>query len=143
MTNAASTPSAARTRPGVGVDVVHVPRLAEALARTPGLAEVLFTAHELGDAARRREPVAVLAACFAAKEALLKALGRGLATAGPDAALQEIEVRAEPAGPRLVLAGHTARAVARRGAPVLALTRSGGHALATVLLVPGPGSVRA
>lgn len=54
---------------GVGVDVVDVARLARALERTPRLAGRLFTAAE------RDRPVASLAARFAAKEAVAKALG--------------------------------------------------------------------
>ena len=54
---------------GVGIDVVDIGRFADSLRRTPALAERLFT-----DAERRRA-VASLAARFAAKEALAKALG--------------------------------------------------------------------
>ena len=54
---------------GVGIDVVDIERFGEALTRTPGLAERLFTPAE------RDRPLASLAARFAAKEALAKALG--------------------------------------------------------------------
>ena len=54
---------------GVGIDVVDVERFARILARRPGLAERLFTPSERG------RPVASLAARFAAKEAVAKALG--------------------------------------------------------------------
>ncbi|MGH3326207.1 MAG: holo-ACP synthase [Streptomycetales bacterium] len=54
---------------GVGIDVVDVARFTESLERTPGLAERLFTESE------RRMHAASLAARFAAKEALAKALG--------------------------------------------------------------------
>ena len=54
---------------GVGIDVVDVERFTQALARTPRLAERLFT-----DAEQLLAP-ASLAARFAAKEALAKALG--------------------------------------------------------------------
>jgi len=54
---------------GVGIDVVDIERFGEALSRTPGLAERLFTPAE------RERPLASLAARFAAKEALAKALG--------------------------------------------------------------------
>jgi holo-[acyl-carrier protein] synthase len=54
---------------GVGIDVVDVERFGESLTRTPGLSSRLFTPAE---AAR---PLASLAARFAAKEALAKALG--------------------------------------------------------------------
>lgn len=54
---------------GVGIDVCDVSRFAEVMDRRPGLAERLFTS---GEASR---PIASLAARFAAKEALAKALG--------------------------------------------------------------------
>ena len=54
---------------GVGIDVVDVERFMASLARTPGLRERLFTPAEA------RLAPASLAARFAAKEALAKALG--------------------------------------------------------------------
>ncbi len=54
---------------GVGIDVVDVERFGVTLERTPALRERLFTPHE------RERPMASLAARFAAKEALAKALG--------------------------------------------------------------------
>jgi holo-[acyl-carrier protein] synthase len=60
---------------GVGIDVCDLDRFAASLERTPGLRERLFTPAEA-----TRHP-ASLAARFAAKEALAKALGapKGLA----------------------------------------------------------------
>jgi holo-[acyl-carrier protein] synthase len=54
---------------GVGIDVVDVARFGETLTRTPAMRERLFTPTEL------ERPLASLAARFAAKEALAKALG--------------------------------------------------------------------
>ncbi len=54
---------------GLGIDVVNIARFADSLHRTPKLATRLFTEAE------RRLGVASLAARFAAKEALAKALG--------------------------------------------------------------------
>jgi holo-[acyl-carrier protein] synthase len=54
---------------GVGIDVVDVARFVATLERAPGLLERLFTPQERGLA-----PVS-LAARFAAKEAIAKALG--------------------------------------------------------------------
>lgn len=54
---------------GVGIDVVDVARFVATLERTPRLREKLFTALE------RDLPDASLAARFAAKEAIAKALG--------------------------------------------------------------------
>jgi phosphopantetheine--protein transferase-like protein len=54
---------------GLGIDVVDVGRFEATLARSPALRERLFTAAE------RQHSPASLAARFAAKEALAKALG--------------------------------------------------------------------
>ena len=54
---------------GVGIDVVDIERFGQSLDRTSGLSERLFTPVE------RTRPLASLAARFAAKEALAKALG--------------------------------------------------------------------
>jgi holo-[acyl-carrier protein] synthase len=64
---------------GVGIDVVDIERFGQSLARTPGLSRRLFTPAE---AAR---PLASLAARFAAKEALAKALGAPIGLAWHDA----------------------------------------------------------
>ena len=53
---------------GIGIDVVDIKRFQESLERTPGLLEKLFTESERGVAPSS------LAARFAAKEALYKAL---------------------------------------------------------------------
>jgi len=54
---------------GVGIDVVDIARFGESLERTPAMLVRLFTPAE------RERPLASLAARFAAKEALAKALG--------------------------------------------------------------------
>ena len=72
---------------GIGVDVCDVDRFEAALRRTPGLAERLFTPTE------QDRSVASLAARFAAKEALAKALG---APSGLD--WQDAEVVNEESG---------------------------------------------
>ncbi|MGI8900469.1 MAG: holo-ACP synthase [Nocardioides sp.] len=64
---------------GVGIDVVDIGRFKESLSRTPGMRERLFTEQE------RQRPIASLAARFAAKEALAKALGAPTGMAWLDA----------------------------------------------------------
>lgn len=64
---------------GVGIDVVDIGRFGESLERTPAMRERLFTAQE------RERPLASLAARFAAKEALAKALGAPTGMAWHDA----------------------------------------------------------
>ena len=72
---------------GVGIDVVDLDRFEEALERTPGLRDRLFTTAEA------ERPVASQAARFAAKEALAKALGAPVGMAWHDA-----EVGSESSG---------------------------------------------
>jgi holo-[acyl-carrier protein] synthase len=63
---------------GIGVDAVPVARMRLALKRTRGLADRVFTAHELETSASRASREASLAARFAAKEATRKALGQAI-----------------------------------------------------------------
>jgi len=103
---------------GIGIDEVDVSRLARSLARTPTLAGRLFTDGERAYAESARPATAAqrFAARFAAKEAVLKALGVGLGACG----FHDIEVVRDAAsgapalalrGPAEVLA--TGRGVAR------------------------------
>src|SRR3954469_14655147 len=64
--------------PGAGIDLLEIERLERALERRPRLAERLFTPAELAYARERARPGRHLAARFAAKEAVIKALGRGV-----------------------------------------------------------------
>jgi holo-[acyl-carrier protein] synthase len=87
---------------GIGVDEVDVERMARSLARTPTLAARLFTDGERAYAAAARPATASqrYAARFAAKEAVLKALGAGLGACG----FHDIEVvRAESGAPSVAL----------------------------------------
>jgi holo-[acyl-carrier protein] synthase len=138
--------SAARpapARPGLGVDVVDVAGLRQRLAEQPALAGVLFTPRERAEAASTPDPVRRLAAGFAAKEAFVKALQRGLAAGGPDAWLQELEVTVDTAGAAsLALGAGPSRRLASRGlgAPALAVAGDAHLAIATVVLVPRDGA---
>ena len=64
---------------GIGVDLIEIERMAQAITRTgQRLIERLYTDAEQAYCSRRRPPHACYAARFAAKEALLKAFGTGL-----------------------------------------------------------------
>jgi holo-[acyl-carrier protein] synthase len=114
--------------PGVGIDLIEIERIERALARRPRLAERLFTRDEIAYAAGRARPGRHLAARFAAKEAVIKALGTSLAPA-------EIEVEAgEP--PRIRLHGRAADLA--RGAEIsVSLTHSRDTAAAVALCERG------
>lgn len=70
---------------GVGIDVVNIERFAQSLERTPGLSDRLFTQAE------QRKPISSLAARFAAKEALAKALNAGKGLLWLDAEVINLE----------------------------------------------------
>lgn len=111
---------------GVGIDVADIERFGQSLVRTPGLANRLFTEAEL------TKPLASLAARFAAKEALAKALGAPQGLAWHDA-----EVVSESSGrPRFVVRGTVAQALAALGAVHihLSLSHDAGVASAMVIL---------
>lgn len=80
---------------GIGVDVCDIARFEASLRRTPSLRARLFTPDEAG------LPTASLAARFAAKEAIAKALGAPGGLGWHDA-----EIVCEPSGdPRFVIRG--------------------------------------
>ena len=58
----------------IGLDLLEIERLEQALERRPRLAERLFTADERAYAAAKARPGRHLAARFCAKEAVAKAL---------------------------------------------------------------------
>ncbi len=89
---------------GVGIDVVPVDRFAAALERTPGLADRLFTAAERVTASGHPRTPESLAARFAAKEALAKALGAPSGLHWTDATVE----RREDGRPHLVIRGTVA-----------------------------------
>ena len=62
----------------VGTDIVAVERLSRLIAEQPEIAAEIFTAREIAYCEGRRRRNEHLAARFAAKEAVLKALGTGL-----------------------------------------------------------------
>ncbi len=70
---------------GIGIDVVDIERFKLSLDRTPGLLEKLFTDNE------RTKPLQSLAARFAAKEALAKALNAGKGLSWHEAEIINLE----------------------------------------------------
>ena len=63
---------------GIGVDAVEIDRFRRSLARTPSMKTRLFTHEELEYVEPHDDPTASLAARFAAREAVMKAMGVGL-----------------------------------------------------------------
>lgn len=120
---------------GVGIDVVPVERFAESLRRTPGLRDRLFTAAELQTPSGIPRTGESLAARFAAKEAVGKALGTPGNLAWTDA---EVTV-GDHGRPHLEIRGTVADRAAELGVTSwhLSLSHDGGMA-AAVVLAEGP-----
>lgn len=106
---------------GIGLDVVHVPRM-EKWRKVPGLLERYFHAEEIAAVlAKGCGADLSLAARFAAKEAFGKALGTGLA--GLD--LKDIMVKNKENGkPEMLVSGTALSALAQSGASRIHLSLS-------------------
>jgi holo-[acyl-carrier protein] synthase len=93
---------------GIGVDAVDVERFRRSLERTPTMRDRLFTVAELEYVRPKVDPVPSLAARFAAREAVMKALGVGLGAFGFHDVWVERAESGEPSlrvtGPALELA---------------------------------------
>ncbi|MDX3034086.1 holo-ACP synthase, partial [Streptomyces scabiei] len=116
---------------GVGIDVAEIDRFRASLERTPSLADRLFLPSELLLPSGERRGVASLAARFAAKEALAKALGAPSGLRWTDA-----EVYVEPSGqPRLRVSGTVASRASALGVTSwhISLSHDAGVASAVVI----------
>jgi holo-[acyl-carrier protein] synthase len=119
---------------GIGVDLCEVERMRASLARTPTLRDRLFTEDEQAYCERRPDPAERYAARFAAKEAVLKAMGVGVGACR----WRDIEViRADSGAPSLRLHG-AARALAEshgisRWLLTMTHTRQAAEAIAVAL----------
>jgi holo-[acyl-carrier protein] synthase len=110
---------------GIGVDIVDVPRFGRQLEKTPRLRERLFTEEE------RDLPLRSLAARFAAKEAIAKALG---APSGMN--WQHCTIRKDEAGdPQIHNTGSVAEASNLRGITSWHLTMSHDGDMAIAMVV--------
>jgi holo-[acyl-carrier protein] synthase len=110
---------------GIGVDIVDISRFSAALGRTPALAHRLFAESERG------APPQSLAARFAAKEAVAKALG-----APPGLRWTDVEVIHDSAGrPSLDVRGTVAQAASQQGIRCwhLSLSHDAGASVAMVV----------
>ena len=119
---------------GIGVDLVAVERMEQALARGDRLRRRLFTEGEIAYCERHTRPAVHFAARFAAKEAGMKAIGTGWSNG---VGWKDFEVKLDPRGrPNLLLSGKGAEVAKAMGAThtVVSLAHDGGFAIAVVAL---------
>lgn len=118
---------------GIGCDIIEIERIARAIKRESFIRRV-FTAEEAAYCQRRgQQAAASFAARFAAKEAVLKALGTGLR----EGSLQEIAVDNDGLGkPLAQLSGHFAMLAKQLGVKniQISLSHSRDFAVAYVIM---------
>ena len=117
---------------GLGVDIVEIERMREALARRPRIKERLFSADERAYCEKRSRPEVHYALRFAAKEAVLKALGTGFA----GMRFTDVEVTRETSGrPVPRLSGRAAQRAEELGIVEMHLSLSFTHSTAVASAV--------
>ncbi len=91
---------------GIGIDLVEIARFRATLDRTPGIRERTFTEGERSYADARNDPAERYAVRWAAKEAVMKAMGVGLGEVN----MVDIEVVRADSGQPMVMLHDTAAA---------------------------------
>lgn len=121
---------------GVGCDIIEIERIARAI-KSESFIRRMFTAEEAAYCQRRgQQAAASFAARFAAKEAVLKALGTGLR----EGSLQEIAVDNDGLGKPLVqLSGHFAMLAKQLGVKNIQISLSHSRELATAYVIMEDG----
>ncbi|MDR3037590.1 MAG: holo-ACP synthase [Coriobacteriales bacterium] len=122
------TPDTPATPPvaGLGVDIIEIERMERVLARTPRMRERVFSQGERAYAQAKARPVVHYALFFAAKEAVLKALGTGFA----GMAFTDVEVDHDRYGrPVPVLRGRAQEIAQAQGVVEMQLSLSYTHAV--------------
>jgi holo-[acyl-carrier protein] synthase len=118
---------------GTGIDIIEVERIAVRVGRDNGFKELVFSKDEMSYCEAKAYPFEHYAARFAAKEAFLKALGRGW-----DNGLQwnEIEIVNETNGkPVLRITGLTEKMLAPMGIREIHVSLSHLKSMATAIVI--------
>lgn len=111
---------------GVGVDIVDIEHMRTILKRTPSFSRKVFSADEQAYCESMTDPASHYALRFAAKEAVLKALGTGFFESG--IGIRDIEVsRNEKGAPSVRLHGAARRKAEELGVREIPLSLSYTH----------------
>lgn len=118
---------------GVGVDLVNIERMAKVLERRPNFATRVFTDDEIAYCTRQARPAESFAARFAAREAVLKALGIGFADG---VGLKDVSVAHDDKGkPYPILQGRVQEIAREQGIIEIALSLTHTRELAVANVV--------
>ena len=120
--------------PGIGTDIVEVERVRQAVAKSGRrLLDRLFTPGEQALCGARRDPYPCYAGRFAAKEAVLKALGTGLA----GCRWTDVQIERDPAGRPVVRLSGPAAVLAGDARVLVSISHDRERALAFALAFEG------
>ena len=126
------TPPANDSSVGVGVDLVEIERMERAITRTPRITKRVFTSGEREYAWSKARPAVQYATFFAAREAVLKALGTGFAGIN----YQDVEVTHDEKGkPSVLLHGKAAAFAEEQGIIEIQISLSHTHQMAVASAV--------
>ena len=120
---------------GLGVDICEIERMERALARHPTMRERVFTAEEQSYCDSRARPAESYAGRFAAREAVIKALGGYLGKRWQDISI----TRAPNGAPAIRLRGNAQLRAGELGVEriLVTFTHERTHAVAFVVAVNG------
>ncbi|MEJ0082804.1 MAG: holo-ACP synthase [Puia sp.] len=118
---------------GTGIDIIEVERIALRVGKDNGFKELVFSKDEMIYCDAKAAPFEHYAARFAAKEAFLKAVGRGW-TSGLQ--WNEIEIVNDPNGkPTLHITGTTEKMLEPMGIRIIHVSLSHLKSMATAIVI--------
>lgn len=127
-------------RAGVGVDILEIARMERAVRRHPTFLARVFTESERIYCEATARPIEHYAARFAAREAVLKALGTGFSEG---IGIKDVSVGSDDRGrPLAILSGRAAEVAERQGVQEVALSLSRTHEVAVANAVAMTADVR-
>lgn len=125
---------------GIGVDMLEIDRMERVLARRPNFARRVFTDEERAYCERTARPAEHYAARFAAREAVVKALGTGFSGG---VGFRDVSVGRDESGrPRALLSGRAAEVAREKGIREIALSISHTHDVAVANAIAVTDEVR-
>ena len=127
-----STSSVDHSTVGVGVDLVEIERMERAIQRTPRILKRVFSSGEREYAWSKAKPAVHYATFFAAREAVLKALGCGFTGIN----YRDVEVVHDESGkPSVLLRGNAAIFAEQQGIVEIQISLSHTHQMAVASAV--------
>ena len=122
-----------------GIDLVEVERFRDLISRRPTIINRLFCESEISYCNKSPDPSERYAVRFAAKEAIIKALGRGLW----DISFKDVRIEKDPRGkPEVVLSGRALALSQGYGVDrwIVSLSHTGSAAMASVIGLASQGT---